>query len=171
MHGLLPSQRTTTLTPGDHHASSFRECGATEPSAPPHSRSVPAESSEPSRWLGLAGESARSRGQSIVHNAPAGIAETIPPATPAATSTRIVSFLFLAAIRFYRACISPVLRSNCRFHPSCSAYAYEAVEKWGPWKGARLAVGRLLRCRPWGKFGFDPVPEIEGTGSREQVTE
>ncbi len=65
----------------------------------------------------------------------------------------------LLAIRFYQACISPVLPLACRFQPSCSAYAYEAIEKLGIWRGARLALARLLRCHPWGNFGYDPVPE------------
>lgn len=64
----------------------------------------------------------------------------------------------LALIRFYQACISPALPSSCRYHPSCSAYAYEAVEKWGLVRGARLALARLLRCRPFGSYGHDPVP-------------
>jgi len=64
----------------------------------------------------------------------------------------------LALIRFYQACLSPVLPSSCRYYPSCSAYAYEAVEKWGACQGARLALRRLLRCRPWGSYGYDPVP-------------
>ena len=64
----------------------------------------------------------------------------------------------LALIRFYQACLSPALPSCCRFHPSCSAYAYEAVEKWGIRQGVRMTVERLLRCRPWGGQGYDPVP-------------
>ncbi len=65
----------------------------------------------------------------------------------------------LLAIRFYQACLSPVLPLACRFQPSCSAYAYEAIEKWGISRGGRMALARLMRCRPWGKFGYDPVPE------------
>jgi hypothetical protein len=64
----------------------------------------------------------------------------------------------LALIRFYQVCLSPTLPSSCRYHPSCSAYAYEAVEKWGLWRGAEMAFRRLLRCRPLGGHGYDPVP-------------
>jgi len=64
----------------------------------------------------------------------------------------------LALIRAYQICISPVLPPACRYHPSCSAYAYEAVEKWGLWRGFGLALRRLLRCHPLGSHGFDPVP-------------
>lgn len=69
-----------------------------------------------------------------------------------------MKFVVLGLIRFYQACLSPAMPSACRFYPSCSAYAYEAVEKWGVWRGVRLALGRLLRCRPWGAYGCDPVP-------------
>jgi len=69
-----------------------------------------------------------------------------------------VKFMMLGLIRFYQACLSPTLPSSCRFYPSCSEYAYEAVEKWGTWRGIRLALGRLMRCRPCGPHGIDPVP-------------
>ncbi len=64
----------------------------------------------------------------------------------------------LGFIRFYQACLSPVLPSSCRYFPSCSAYAYEAIEKWGVRRGAGLALRRLLRCHPFGRHGYDPVP-------------
>lgn len=69
-----------------------------------------------------------------------------------------MKFTALVLIRFYQTCLSPVWPSSCRYYPSCSAYACEAVEKWGPWRGAGLALRRLLRCRPWGGQGYDPVP-------------
>jgi putative membrane protein insertion efficiency factor len=64
----------------------------------------------------------------------------------------------LALLRFYKRAISPLLPPSCRFHPTCSEYAYEAVEKYGIIKGGRLAVWRVLRCNPFGKGGWDPVP-------------
>ena len=64
----------------------------------------------------------------------------------------------LAAIRFYRRNISPLRQPCCRFIPTCSEYALEAVEKYGPWKGSWLALRRLLRCHPFCKGGYDPVP-------------
>jgi len=69
-----------------------------------------------------------------------------------------MKFVALALIRFYQACLSPALPSCCRFYPSCSAYAYDAVKKWGTLRGVRLAAERLLRCRPWGGQGYDTVP-------------
>ena len=69
-----------------------------------------------------------------------------------------MKFVALALIRFYQACLSPALPSCCRFYPSCSAYAYDAVKKWGILRGVGLAAERLLRCRPWGRHGYDPVP-------------
>ena len=64
----------------------------------------------------------------------------------------------MSAIRFYRRYISPLRKPCCRFIPTCSEYALEAVEKYGPWKGSWLALKRLLRCHPFCKGGYDPVP-------------
>ncbi|HEX5483031.1 MAG TPA: membrane protein insertion efficiency factor YidD [Terriglobia bacterium] len=64
----------------------------------------------------------------------------------------------LILIRSYQLFLSPVLPPACRFYPTCSAYAYEAVEKWGVGRGGWLALRRLLKCHPLGKQGYDPVP-------------
>lgn len=61
-------------------------------------------------------------------------------------------------IRAYRSLISPLLPPACRFHPSCSAYALEALERHGAWCGLRLTLRRLLRCHPFHAGGLDPVP-------------
>ncbi|HPT49731.1 MAG TPA: membrane protein insertion efficiency factor YidD [Accumulibacter sp.] len=66
--------------------------------------------------------------------------------------------LLLALIGFYRYAISPMLGRRCRFFPSCSEYAAEAVRKHGVARGTSLAVVRLCRCHPWNPGGFDPVP-------------
>jgi len=65
---------------------------------------------------------------------------------------------FLAVIRFYRQGISPHKPPSCRFTPSCSAYAQEAIEKYGAGKGSWMTLRRLLRCHPFGGKGYDPVP-------------
>ena len=64
----------------------------------------------------------------------------------------------LAMLRFYKRVISPWLPVACRFQPTCSEYAMQAVQRYGAIKGTRLAVLRLLRCHPWGGAGEDPVP-------------
>ncbi len=67
--------------------------------------------------------------------------------------------LFLVLIRFYRRAISPFRPACCRFTPTCSQYALEAIEKYGAWKGGRLAFRRILRCHPFYKGDlYDPVP-------------
>ncbi len=66
--------------------------------------------------------------------------------------------IMLALIRFYRREISPLKPSCCRFTPTCSQYALEAVEKYGALKGGYLAVRRILRCHPFHPGGYDPVP-------------
>lgn len=71
---------------------------------------------------------------------------------------RIIGALFLGAIRLYQLLLSPLLGASCRYTPTCSAYAAEAIRKWGPWKGGWLALKRIGRCRPGGGHGYDPVP-------------
>ena len=67
--------------------------------------------------------------------------------------------VFLLLIRFYQSAVSPYFPARCRFRPTCSAYAYEAVSKYGAIKGGWLALKRLLRCHPFYKGNFfDPVP-------------
>ena len=69
--------------------------------------------------------------------------------------------LLLGLIRLYQVVISPILAPRCRFVPSCSEYAAEAVQRFGAVRGLRLALARILRCRPGGGWGYDPVPEKE----------
>ena len=71
---------------------------------------------------------------------------------------QIFAWPALKLIRFYKVCISPYLGNHCRYTPTCSQYAYEAISKYGILKGGWLALRRLLRCHPWGGSGHDPVP-------------
>jgi putative membrane protein insertion efficiency factor len=74
------------------------------------------------------------------------------------TGKKIAIEILLLPIKFYRYCISPLLPPACRYTPTCSQYAMEALRKHGLVKGAYLAVRRILRCHPWGLSGYDPVP-------------
>lgn len=66
--------------------------------------------------------------------------------------------IFILPIRFYQLCISPMLPASCRFVPTCSQYAIEAIMKHGIFRGSYIAIRRILRCHPWGGSGYDPVP-------------
>lgn len=66
--------------------------------------------------------------------------------------------ILIGVIQLYRWFISPLLGPNCRFHPTCSAYALEAVERHGALDGSWLAAKRICRCHPWHEGGYDPVP-------------
>lgn len=71
---------------------------------------------------------------------------------------RLLSKILLLLIYFYKYSISPMLPPSCRYTPTCSQYAIEAISKHGPLKGLWLAVKRIARCNPWGGHGYDPVP-------------
>ena len=71
---------------------------------------------------------------------------------------RLLAKLLVLPIRFYQVCISPLLGPSCRFTPTCSEYARQAILKHGPIKGLGRAIWRILRCNPWGGSGYDPVP-------------
>ena len=80
---------------------------------------------------------------------------------------RLPVLLLKAPVLVYRLTLSAFLGHSCRFYPTCSAYALEALDTHGAWTGTRLAVRRLLRCHPWGGSGVDPVPPA-GTHADQQ---
>lgn len=85
-----------------------------------------------------------------------------PPNTPSKAPSRrksVIAALFLFIIRGYQRFISPLLPASCRYAPTCSDYAVQAIRKHGGLKGGWLATTRILRCHPWGGCGFDAVPE------------
>jgi len=65
----------------------------------------------------------------------------------------------IVLIKIYQNTISKVTRSHCRFYPTCSEYSLTALKRFGFWKGFYLSVKRIIRCHPWNKGGFDPVPK------------
>lgn len=95
-----------------------------------------------------------------------GPARVAPPRRQSCDSLTIYLTLarfVLAALRVYQALLAPILGGACKFYPSCSHYAYEAIERHGAGRGLRLALCRLARCQPFTRGGYDPVPEIEET--------
>lgn len=91
----------------------------------------------------------------------------------------LLAKILILPIRFYQLCISPLTPPACRFTPTCSSYAIQALRKHGPLKGSYLAARRLLSCRPGGRYGYDPVPDeftyftrsFKRTDAQEQKTD
>ncbi|MGV3641455.1 MAG: membrane protein insertion efficiency factor YidD [Adhaeribacter sp.] len=71
----------------------------------------------------------------------------------------LIKYIFLIFIKLYQNLISPLTPASCRFTPTCSQYAAEAIRRHGPMHGGWLALKRISRCHPWGGSGYDPVPE------------
>ena len=78
--------------------------------------------------------------------------------------------LFILPIRVYRAVLSPLVGQRCRYYPSCSAYAEQAIREYGILRGLILAVWRVLRCNPWSAGGFDPVEDQRLFHSHQPAT-
>lgn len=72
---------------------------------------------------------------------------------------KILIFPFVLLVRFYQIAISPYTPATCRYHPTCSAYTIEALQKHGVLLGGWYAIKRIISCHPWGGSGYDPVPE------------
>lgn len=81
--------------------------------------------------------------------------------------SRLLAKPLIGLVRFYRFAVSPWLGGNCRFQPTCSTYAVEALQTHGALRGSWLAAKRIARCHPWGGSGYDPVP---GTGTDDRET-
>lgn len=87
---------------------------------------------------------------------------------------KIPSLLLISLVNGYRYLVSPYIPSRCRYYPTCSSYAHEALLKYGAIKGSWLSIKRLARCHPWGDSGYDPVPEkcsCSHSNSNHQVKE
>ena len=82
-----------------------------------------------------------------------------PETTTGAVARRAAAAALLGGVWVYQRLISPLTPASCRFVPTCSAYAAEAIRRHGPARGLRLAAVRIAKCHPWGGSGFDPVPD------------
>lgn len=80
--------------------------------------------------------------------------------------SRTVTVLLVLFVRVYQCTLRPFIGAHCRFEPSCSHYAIEALRRHGPVRGTALAAARILRCNPWTAAGYDPVPQPAGGACR-----
>ncbi len=173
MYHLFSPKRCAPHTPGHHGPKTAGEGGFPQPGEAAPERGLSPEPVEDTRRLGYCLEPARSRRQDAVPGSHPGASSIVSQSAAASAPRRpserfgrrairggseAMKSLTLALIRFYQICLSPVMASSCRYYPSCSRYAYEAVDKWGAWHGAMMVLRRLLRCRPLGGHGYDPVP-------------
>ncbi len=74
------------------------------------------------------------------------------------TIKKIIVLPFIGLVRIYQTFISSWTPATCRFHPTCSQYTVEALQKHGLWNGGKLSLKRIFKCHPWGGNGYDPVP-------------
>jgi hypothetical protein len=114
--------------------------------------------------MGHSHSSAPLSGAGAICSAHSGVAG--PAAEPGRLNQASV-WLLLAVVRFYQVVLAPLTFSVCKFYPTCSHYATEAIARHGARRGVRLAAARLWRCRPGTQGGFDPVPEVEESGAQE----
>jgi putative membrane protein insertion efficiency factor len=177
MHGFFSIKRAERQPP--RHHSPYRS-GQRRPSQSGEEAgagSLPPERQSDCLGMGHRGESAPGSGANAFCYAGTGTDEAVPANSAAFDCTAaagkrsrgFVKTAVLALIGFYRSSLSPAIRSSCRFYPTCSGYAYEAVSTWGVRRGLRLALGRVLRCRPFGGYGCDPVPGREEHPGASQV--
>ena len=169
MRGVLSIKRARGEPPGPYRAGLRGQRGAAQPGEASGAGSVPAESTLDPGRLGYRGESSQRCGQGPVCDAlsrvDAAVSRACFSASGAGAGQRsaqgFLKTAVLALLGFYRSTLSPAIPSSCRFYPTCSAYAYEAVSQWGVRRGMWLALQRVARCRPFGSFGYDPVPQCE----------
>lgn len=74
--------------------------------------------------------------------------------------------VLILIIKAYRLIFSPFVGQHCRFHPTCSCYAHQAIDRYGAWRGGWMAAKRIARCHPWHPGGLDPVPQVNSTDNK-----
>lgn len=72
--------------------------------------------------------------------------------------SKLVNYLLIGLVQFYRYALSPLKPSTCRFYPTCSMYMLQALQRYGPLQGSYLGIKRILKCHPFHKGGYDPLP-------------
>lgn len=162
MHGILSVERDEREPLGADGTCGGGQCSHPQPGEAAGPRSLQTQPGGDSQWLGHRCEPAARRGEGAVSYTGPTVDQPFPDdsSSIAAQDRSVLKFVVLAGIAFYRGCLSPAIPSSCRFYPTCSAYAQEAVSEWGVRQGLWMALKRLGRCRPGGSYGYDPVPKL-----------
>src|SRR5579875_2550237 len=147
MHHFLPLERLTSHAPGHHNAEGAWKGSGSQPDSAPLARGFSAEPG---------GDPARVRNSAFISKR--------TTLRLRSTASRVIQLTVLSLIRTYQVFFSPLFLPACRYQPTCSVYAYEAVQEWGVWSGLGISLRRLLRCHPFGAYGYDPAPRRSSQG-------
>lgn len=161
MHGILPAQRPGAYASGLDHSHAGGDCCGAQSHPAAAAGVFPLEPRQDSSGMGYRAEPSPCCGGGAARPAVDGTAEGVPSGASGGIgrgARLVLKTAVLGLICTYKVYLSPALPMACRYDPSCSQYAYEAIAKYGVWRGTGLALRRLWRCRPGGKFGYDPVP-------------
>jgi len=161
MHHFLPLERLTSHAPGHYDAEgAWQGCGSQSDSASLARGFSPESVGDPAR-LGYRAESSPHCCRTPFSGPGARDSALVSKRSALelrSAASRVIQIAVLLLIRVYQVFLSPLFLPACRFQPTCSAYAYEAVQEWGVWRGLGFALQRLLRCHPFGGYGYDPAP-------------
>jgi uncharacterized protein len=170
MYCFLSLERLASEPLRHHHTEVCGQGGCAQPHSPPVEGSDPAQPGSHRSRVGRGAESPSSRSGNPFPGFSARDSQALARASARRlleTASHVTAWLVIALIRFYQVFISPLLPPSCRFVPTCSTYAYGAVQEWGPFRGGLYAMRRLLRCHPLGGRGYDPVPLKAAVGRRQ----
>ncbi len=167
MHHFLPLERLTSHAPGHHNTEGAWKGSGAQPDSAPLARGFSAEPGGDPARVGYCAESPPRCCRPSFPGFGSRNSAFISKRTTLrlrSTASRVIQLTVLSLIRTYQVFFSPLFLPACRYQPTCSVYAYEAVQEWGVWSGLGISLRRLLRCHPFGAYGYDPAPRRSSQG-------